>query len=268
MPQQLDWPFYPEEQPAWNRRGDEPWDWQTQGFTGLGKHEGRDYGLAQGSPYHASGDGVIVDKWTGFVGGGGGGWGTHYVIRYDDVLLADGTHLDSVFVRTAHMDKAPLNIGDIVTRGQVNGTSGNTGTSTGPHLHLETRTGFVRSSEPGGWPRGDLIDPARVFVWPRVTAQPNHQPSEEDDDMANLPLVQLASIAADTSWGVHIGETRSSLWSVWPDGEIKYCDNPDELRRQEAEGIIRLQDIGEQPESFFWSRTIKGYMRPDGNLQD
>lgn len=163
MSQKLDYPFYPWEQPAWNNRGNAPWGWLTQGYTGLGKHEGRDYGVAQGTPYHGSGDGVVVDKQIGWVGGGGGGWGTHYVIEYPDTLIHDG-NVYTIYVRTAHMSDAPLNIGDRVSRGQIIGASGNTGTSSGPHLHLETRTGFVRNQR-----RGDLIDPEKVFFWPNQT---------------------------------------------------------------------------------------------------
>ncbi len=178
MSQKLDWPFYPTEQPSWNMRGQKPyvpWAWQTQGYSGLSKHEGRDYGLAQESPYHASGDGIIVDKQVGWIGGGGGGWGTHYVILYPDVELRDGT-VRNVFVRTAHMSKAPLEIGDKVVRGQVIGTSGNTGTSSGPHLHLETRFNFKRNVA-----RGDLIDPEKVFFWPNQNAEQPTEPTKPQE---------------------------------------------------------------------------------------
>lgn len=50
------------------------------------------------------------------------------------VVLIDHGNLISVY---AHLDSTPLNIGDRVSQNQVIAKSGNTGLSTGPHLHFE-----------------------------------------------------------------------------------------------------------------------------------
>jgi len=199
MAQKLVMPFYPYEQPAWNMRGNDPNDWTTQRFTGLAKHEGKDFGVALETPYHAAGVGVVVDLQIGWIGGGGGGWGTHYVIRYDDVILPNGQRFPSLFVRYAHMSAHYLNIGDTVVFGQVFGTSGNTGSSTGPHLHIETRTNFVR----GGY-RGDLLDPADVFWWPipddhSASVPPNQTPdtSEKVLNMAEMTRTDLKELLVE-----------------------------------------------------------------------
>lgn len=62
------------------------------------------------------------------------GWGNTVVIRCDD-----GDR-----VRYAHLDERCVRVGESVIRGQVIGYAGNTGYSSGAHLHFEVVRGGVR----------------------------------------------------------------------------------------------------------------------------
>jgi murein DD-endopeptidase MepM/ murein hydrolase activator NlpD len=93
------------------------------GYTRM--HAGVDFGAPIGTPILAAGDGVISR--ASVMGG------------YGNVV--DVTHDGTWSTRYAHLSRfAPgLRAGDRVTQGQVIAYSGNTGRSTGPHLHYEVR---------------------------------------------------------------------------------------------------------------------------------
>jgi len=55
----------------------------------------------------------------------------------------------------AHLTQTYVKVGDKIQRGQIVGTSGNSGRSTGPHLHFEVRT-----------QQGIILDPEHFFFLP------------------------------------------------------------------------------------------------------
>jgi murein DD-endopeptidase MepM/ murein hydrolase activator NlpD len=93
------------------------------GYTRL--HAGVDFGAPIGTPVYAAGDGVIARATVM------GGYGN----------VVDITHDGTWSTRYGHLSRfAPgVRPGDRVTQGQVIAFSGNTGRSTGPHLHFEVR---------------------------------------------------------------------------------------------------------------------------------
>ncbi len=96
---------------------------RTQGLHG---YNAVDYGMPIGSPIYAAADGqVIVSKNSGY----NGGYGDYIVIKH-------GNSTQTVY---GHLSKALVAVGQSVTQGQLIGYSGNTGNSTGPHLHFEIR---------------------------------------------------------------------------------------------------------------------------------
>jgi LysM repeat protein len=95
----------------------------SQGIHGW---NGVDLAAPQGSAVNAAAAGtVIVSK----VGGWNGGYGNYVVID----------HGNGVQTLYAHMSTDAVSIGQSVSRGQNIGTVGNTGQSTGYHLHFEVR---------------------------------------------------------------------------------------------------------------------------------
>ena len=86
-------------------------------------HEGMDISLDRGGDVLATGDGVV----SAVKHDGAYGW------------LVDITHSSSVDTRYAHLSKTLVQVGQSVKRGHRIALSGNTGRSTGPHLHYEVR---------------------------------------------------------------------------------------------------------------------------------
>lgn len=108
-------------------------------------HGALDYGVPVGTPVVAPQDGVI--RHAGFawdLPGGPYDWLVRdFQIKpaYGDLQTGGGivVRLDNTIGSrwwSAHLNRTHLNAGDRVRKGQIIGYSGNTGSSTGPHLHL------------------------------------------------------------------------------------------------------------------------------------
>lgn len=97
----------------------------TQGAHG---YNGVDFGAPVGTPVLAAAGGkVIVAKGASY----NGGYGHYVVIEHDN-----GTQ-----TLYAHLSKVLVSVDDEVKQGDQIALSGNTGRSTGPHLHFEVRGG-------------------------------------------------------------------------------------------------------------------------------
>ena len=88
-------------------------------------HEGIDYAGAYGLPIHATADGVVTQA----------GWHSGYG------RLITIKHEFGIETRYAHLSAIRVNVGDRVSRGDRIGDMGNSGRSTGTHIHYEIRIG-------------------------------------------------------------------------------------------------------------------------------
>ena len=92
-------------------------------------HSGQDFAVPVGTPVKAAGSGTVVK--AGPNGGGDGpAYGNAIVVK----------HANGKYSQYAHLSKINVNVGSTVKTGQTIAKSGNTGNSSGPHLHFEIRT--------------------------------------------------------------------------------------------------------------------------------
>ena len=127
----------------------------------LKMHYGIDFTGSMGTPIHATGDGVVIVAEFSFDGYGknivvdhGFGYKTHY----------------------AHLSKINVKLGEKVKRGEVIGLLGNTGRSTGPHLHYEVLL------------RNAIIDPLNYF---------NDLTIEDYDKMVKFATIRKSEGSSD-----------------------------------------------------------------------
>lgn len=100
----------------------------VSGILTQGIHDGNavDFGVPVGTSVRAFKSGtVIIAK----AGGYNGGYGSYIVIN----------HEGSCQTQYSHLSKVSVAVGDNVSQGETIGLSGNTGRSTGPHLHFNVR---------------------------------------------------------------------------------------------------------------------------------
>jgi peptidoglycan DL-endopeptidase CwlO len=86
-------------------------------------HAGVDIPLPEGTPLRAAAGGTVA------IAGWVGGYGNYTCIQ----------HSGSLSTCYGHQSSISVSVGQQVSQGQVIGNSGNTGHSTGPHLHFEVR---------------------------------------------------------------------------------------------------------------------------------
>lgn len=101
------------------------------GMWSSGSHTGIDFHADSGTAVHAVGLGTVVEA------GWGGAYGNNVVIK----------HADGTYTQYGHMLKLSVSVGQQVTPGQQIGLSGNSGNSSGAHLHFEARTGADYGSD-------------------------------------------------------------------------------------------------------------------------
>lgn len=103
--------------------------WRRHPFNGSRQfHPGLDIGAVTGTAIHSTGKGLVV------FAGDGGTYGNLIIIR----------HKDNYYSIYAHSSKLIIKKGQVVKQGQIIARVGNTGLSTGSHLHFEMKKGTER----------------------------------------------------------------------------------------------------------------------------
>ena len=102
-----------------------------------GYHTGQDYAAPTGTAVVAAGSGTVVSV------GYDGSYGNRVVIQHENGYRSTYNHLSSMSV----------SVGQSVSAGDRVGAVGNTGNSTGPHLHFEVTQGG------DGWSGGSFVNP-------------------------------------------------------------------------------------------------------------
>lgn len=115
-----------------------PFGVRVDPFTGRWvRHLGVDYAAPFGSSINSVRNGIVT------LSGPNGGFGNCVIIK----------HIDGTSTLYGHMYRTLVTAGETVSKGQIIGLVGNTGRSTGPHLH------FGLMNAKGGW-----IDPEQASV--------------------------------------------------------------------------------------------------------
>ncbi|WP_069757176.1 M23 family metallopeptidase [Streptomyces sp. EN16] len=101
----------------------------TGGARWASKHSGQDFAVPVGTSVVAAHKGTVVKAGPNGAGDGPA-YGNAVVIK----------HSNGKYSQYAHLSKVNVKIGQTVKTGQKIALSGNTGNSSGPHLHFEIRT--------------------------------------------------------------------------------------------------------------------------------
>lgn len=125
MQAQLNRHMFPSQAPIRDGWYSSNFGWRIDPFTGRrAMHEGVDYPVPVGTPVYASAAGIVSYAQMGYSG-------------YGKMVEID--HGNGIVTRYAHTSKLLVKVGQMVRRGQEIALSGDTGRSTGPHLHFEVR---------------------------------------------------------------------------------------------------------------------------------
>ncbi len=96
--------------------------WRIDPFTGMSAlHQGLDFPAPVGTTVLSAAGGVVVTQ----------------EVQANYGLVIEIDHGNEVLTRYAHLSRAFVKKGDLIKRGQKMAEVGNTGRSTGPHLHFE-----------------------------------------------------------------------------------------------------------------------------------
>lgn len=180
-----------------------------------GKHGGADFGTPTGDPVYAMWGGKVIGVRSGSAVSGttwGSAYGTQIVIDQD--RLPNGN--PGLWVVYAHLSKASVKVGDRVKPGQRIGSSGNTGNSTGPHLHVEVQRAKT-------WRSGNHVNPQPwIDAKESTPVTYKYEYSGKPKGTLAIPKGKYVTLDFDTPdpkvQGLELMKVYVNLAIVWPAG--------------------------------------------------
>ncbi len=187
-------------------------------------HNGIDYALPMGTPVLAAADGIVYSAGIDSTGYG------------NCVMLKHAWNAGTVY---AHLQNWNVVAGQSVKAGDVIGHSGNSGNSTGPHLHFEYRLKYddwKSATDPADF----LIDsPAQI-----EPAEPSTGWAEVVcEDGANMRTLPAGSLKSWLPKGVRVHLTGNSSVAntlTWLEIDGGYW-----IARADSKGTVLIEDIYE-----------------------
>ena len=205
-------------------------------------HRAIDLRAAVGTPVYAAEDGTVdwVQTWDGRSTSGDQSYGNLVRIRHADY---NGGKLQTLY---AHLQRVTVKNGQAVREGEVIGYSGNTGNSTGPHLHFEVRLNGTRCN-PLNWLDDD-------FSVARSTVRLGSYTSVKRPATALVPGAELHLQRVPlyvSSTAVSAAGTVSGTYYVWSaepaDGRVRITNAADRVGQAgQVTGWISVSDAGVQ----------------------
>lgn len=114
--------YGPVMQVDWRKKISSNYGWRIHPITGIRTfHDGVDIAVPTGTAVYSAVKGTVIKSYYSDSGG-------------NMITIQNDTGWQVTFM---HMDSRTVKVGDSVIQGQLVGFSGNTGNSTGPHLHLQ-----------------------------------------------------------------------------------------------------------------------------------
>lgn len=197
-------------------------------------HEGVDFAGPIGTPIKAAADGRIV------YAGAAGGYGNLVAIE----------HSDGQVTRYAHLNAINARMGEPVKQGQVIGQLGNTGQSTGPHLHFEIR----KAGSTRGLPGGLAMDPSAIVGGGTMVAEGEPQQRTQPTAATSGDYIQataMARQATPSDCGRVVIMNNNSIMS-----HTRTMVQPPMIRRPQ-EGVNPLVQAGMFAAAFGLGRALR-----------
>lgn len=202
-------------------------------------HRGTDFGVGIGTQVTAAAAGTVARVVDGCSNRGslssrcGGGFGNHVAI----------THADGRTTYYAHLTPGSIQVrqGQRVECGAVIGQSGNSGRSTGPHLHFEVRSGASRID-----PYGGACSTQTASLWNsgNAIAQTCRAMPRTGDDSAFVRASQPDTIVATPGQEITqrwtLRNTGTTTWSAGGGHRLEHAGGPtlEGLRRMDVSSNV------------------------------